>query len=137
MPALSVLHILRTIKERGTISRTDLQTRTGLSWGTITNTTRDLLNRNLIREEGAIQTKAGRKPVCLSINPSTHVLIGLDISPHVLRCIALNLNVVLLDRNHLGGHGARQPMNFMRWAAKITMRSSSAPCFQRWMLVVP
>jgi len=92
MPALSVLHILRTIKERGVISRTDLQQRTGLSWGTITNTTRELLTRSLIREEGAIQTKSGRKPVCLSINRDTHVLAGVDISPHVLRCVALNLS---------------------------------------------
>jgi len=91
MASLSVLHILRTIKERGTVSRTDLQHLTGLSWGTITNTTRDLLNRNLIREEGALATKAGRKPVRLAINPNNHSLIGLDIAPTSVTCLALNL----------------------------------------------
>ena len=91
MASLSVLQILRTIKERNTISRTELQQLTKLSWGTITNTTRDLLNRNLIREEGALKTKAGRKPVCLSINPSSHSLIGVDLAPHIIRCVALNL----------------------------------------------
>src|ERR1043166_7368797 len=49
MPIASVLNILRTIKDRGAISRTDLQQVTGLSWGTITNTTRELLNRKLIK----------------------------------------------------------------------------------------
>lgn len=91
MASLSVLHILRTIKERGSVSRTDLQHLTGLSWGTITNTTRDLLNRNLIREEGALATKAGRKPVRLAINPNNHSLIGLDIAPTSVTCLALNL----------------------------------------------
>lgn len=91
MPSLSVLNILRTIKERGAISRTDLQHLTGLSWGTITNTTRELLNRNLIREQAALPTKAGRKPVKLALNPASHVLIGLDLAPRLLGCIALNL----------------------------------------------
>src|SRR4051812_40183214 len=91
MASLSVLNILRTIKERGTVSRTDLQHTTGLSWGTITNTTRDLLNRNLIREEGALSTKAGRKPVRLAINPSSHSLIGVDIDRKLAKCIILNL----------------------------------------------
>ncbi len=92
MASLSVLHILRTIKERGSISRTELQQITGLSWGTITNTTRELLTRNLILEEGTLPTKAGRKPMRLAINPGPHALIGVDIAPHRLRAIALNLS---------------------------------------------
>lgn len=92
MASLSVLRILRTIKERGIVSRTELQTMTDLSWGTITNTTRELLNRNLIREEGALQTKAGRKPVRLAINPDSHSLIGIDLNCELIRCMATNLN---------------------------------------------
>jgi len=92
MASLSVLRILRTIKERGVVSRTELQTMTDLSWGTITNTTRELLNRNLIREEGALQTRAGRKPVRLAINPDSHSLIGIDLNCAQLRCMATNLN---------------------------------------------
>ncbi|HVT79942.1 MAG TPA: ROK family protein, partial [Phycisphaerae bacterium] len=97
MPPLSVLNILRTIKEHGTLSRTDLQNITRLSWGTITNTTRELLERNLIREEGTSHTKAGRKPMRLAINPITHVLIGVDVSPNMIRTIAMNLAGETLD----------------------------------------
>ena len=92
MASLSVLNILRTIKERGSVSRTDLQQTTGLSWGTITNTTRELLNRNLIREEGALSTKAGRRPVRLAINPANHSLIGVDIGRKLIRCMMLSLS---------------------------------------------
>lgn len=92
MASLSVLRILRTIKERGIVSRTELQSMTDLSWGTITNTTRELLNRNIIREEGALQTKAGRKPVRLAINPDSHSLLGIDLNFEQIRCMATNLN---------------------------------------------
>src|SRR5437764_9979688 len=91
MPVTSVLHILRTIKERTSISRTDLQQVTGLSWGTVTNTTRELLNRDLIREEGALSTKAGRKPVQLALNKQRHCLAGVEIAPDGVCCIAMNL----------------------------------------------
>ncbi len=91
MSATSVLQILRTIKERGSVSRTDLQQLTELSWGTITNTTRELLQRNLIREEGAVSTKAGRKPVQLAVNRAGHALIGIEIARGVVRCLMMNL----------------------------------------------
>jgi predicted NBD/HSP70 family sugar kinase len=91
MSSVNVLHILRTIKDRGSVSRTDLQHLTGLSWGTITNTTRELLNRNLIREEGALSTKSGRKPVKLAINPTSHCLVGVDVAPESIHCLVLNL----------------------------------------------
>jgi predicted NBD/HSP70 family sugar kinase len=91
MSSINVLNILRTIKDRGSASRTDLQQVTGLSWGTITNTTRELLNRNLIREEGARATRSGRKPVKLALNPTSHALVGLEIAPEYLHCLALNL----------------------------------------------
>ncbi len=91
MSSVNVLHILRTIKDRASISRTDLQHITDLSWGTITNITRELLNRNLIREEGALSTKAGRKPVRLAINPTSHALVGLNIAAEGIDCLVLNL----------------------------------------------
>jgi N-acetylglucosamine repressor len=97
MASLSVLHILRTIKEHGILSRTDLQQITRLSWGTITNTTRELLDRNLIREEGTLQTKSGRKPMRLAVNPDGHCLIGVDLSPTLIRCLATNLSGEALD----------------------------------------
>ena len=109
MASLSVLHILRTIKERGTLSRTDLQQLTGLSWGTITNTTRELLDRNLIREEGTLQTKAGRKPMRLAINPVSHSLLGVDISPGLLRVIALNLAGEMLWQNEQAYQVSAEP----------------------------
>ncbi len=89
MAAVSVLHILRSIREHGPISRTSLQQITGLSWGTITNATRSLLNRRLIREERVETTRAGRKPVHLTLNRDEHCMIGLELASDGMRCIGM------------------------------------------------
>jgi predicted NBD/HSP70 family sugar kinase len=127
MASLSVLNILRTIKDRGTVSRTELQQTTGLSWGTITNTTRDLLNRNLIREEGAQSTKAGRKPVRLAINPNSHVLIGVEIGVGVVRCQALNLAGETLDYHELTFEGSESPAAVLDRAGGLIQRVLDLP----------
>ena len=101
MPVSSVLHVLRTIMDRAPVSRTELQRLTGLSWGTVTNTTRQLLARNLIREEGALSTKAGRRPVCLTLNPAGHCLVGIEITPAAIRCLATNLAAEILSEELL------------------------------------
>jgi predicted NBD/HSP70 family sugar kinase len=127
MASLSVLNILRTIKERGSISRTELQHTTGLSWGTITNTTRDLLNRNLIREEGAQSTKAGRKPVRLAINPSSHSLIGIDLSPQIVRCQVSNLGGETLAYEEFRFELSDTPESVLERATQVVQRLLNLP----------
>lgn len=127
MAALNVLHILRTIKEHGTVSRTDLQEITGLSWGTITNTTRELLDRNLIREEGPLQTKAGRKPMRLALNPASHSLVGVDIAPGVVRCVALNLAGDVLWEERQEYAAATPPMQVLDLAAGLVRDALHTP----------
>ena len=133
MATLSVLHILRTIKERGSVSRTDLQHLTSLSWGTITNTTRELLNRNLIREEGALATKSGRKPVKLAINPASHVLVGVDIAPDSLKCLALNLAGETLWSENRGFDLALPPAEVLDLVAGMLRRALEEPSVRQRM----
>ena len=127
MASLSVLHILRTIKEHGTLSRTDLQQMTRLSWGTITNTTRELLDRNLIREEGTLQTKAGRKPMRLAINPTSHGLVGVDLAPSLIRCIALNLAGETLDYRECAAAEKDSPHVTLEHAAQLVRETLRQP----------
>jgi predicted NBD/HSP70 family sugar kinase len=127
MPVASVLHILRTIKERGIISRTDLQQITGLSWGTVTNTTRELLNRNLIREEGALSTKAGRKPVQLALNKQDHCLAGVEIAPDRVRCLVLNLAGDLLWHGERAAIAGEAPEAVLEATAELVNRALAAP----------
>jgi predicted NBD/HSP70 family sugar kinase len=128
MPVPSVLTILRTIKDRGSISRTDLQQLTGLSWGTVTNTTRELLSRRLIREEGATATKAGRKPVRLAINRLSHAIFGLHLEPSCLRIVALNLVGDTLAMEEVPVDANASPAEVLSKAADVvkTMRGQEA-----------
>lgn len=119
MSSINVLNILRTIKDRGSASRTDLQQVTGLSWGTITNTTRELLNRNLIREEGALSTRSGRKPVQLAINPTSHALVGVEIAPECLQCLVLNLAGEILWSAEQPGAAGQPPESVLERAAAM------------------
>jgi predicted NBD/HSP70 family sugar kinase len=126
MAVTSVLNILRTIKDRGSISRTDLQQVTGLSWGTITNTTRELLERNFIREEGATASKAGRKPMRLALNPARHSLIGVEITPELVRCLAMNLagDALWYETAHVSHD--EEPESVLDRTADIVRRGLSA-----------
>ncbi|HVT79609.1 MAG TPA: ROK family transcriptional regulator [Phycisphaerae bacterium] len=126
MANTSVLNILRTIKDRGSISRTDLQQVTGLSWGTITNTTRELLERNFIREEGATASKAGRKPMRLALNPARHSLIGVEITPELVRCLAMNLAGDTLWYETAPVSGSDEPEAILDHTADIVRRGLSA-----------
>jgi predicted NBD/HSP70 family sugar kinase len=126
MAALSVLTVLRVIKERGTASRTQLQQVTGLSWGTVTNTTRDLLRRNFIRETGAVDTKAGRKPMRLAINPDSHVLVGVDLVPELLRCVALSLTGETLFAAQRSFAADTPPCAVLDLAAELVREAAAA-----------
>jgi predicted NBD/HSP70 family sugar kinase len=127
MPVPSVLTILRAVKERGSISRTDLQQLTGLSWGTITNTTRDLIARRLIREEGATATKAGRKPVRLALNRLSHCLWGLHLEPTHLRLLALNLTGETLAAENIPFSPDTPPAEALTRAANTLKNLASTP----------
>jgi predicted NBD/HSP70 family sugar kinase len=91
MPVTSVLTILRAIKQHAPISRTELQRRTGLSWGTVTNTTRQLLHLKLICEQNGPSTKSGRKPMHLTVDPTGPCLVGIEISPSAIRGLVTTL----------------------------------------------
>lgn len=127
MPVPSVLTILRAVKERGSISRTDLQQLTGLSWGTITNTTRDLIARRLIREEGATATKAGRKPVRLALNRLSHCLWGLHLEPTHLRLLALNLTGETLAAENVPFSPDTPPAEALTRAADALKQLAASP----------
>ena len=126
MPVSSVLHILRTIKDRGSISRTDLQQLTGLSWGTVTNTTRQLLDRKLVREDGAHSNKAGRKPMSLALFPAGHGLVGIDIGPAAIRCLAANLAADILFEEILPLGAEDEPAAILARVTDLVRRAQSA-----------
>jgi predicted NBD/HSP70 family sugar kinase len=87
-------HIRRT--EEG-LSRVELVSATGLSPQTISNVTRKLLQRGLIRETGKVIAGPGAPRTILQLNPAGRYAVGVHIDPAVITCVLLDLegNVIL------------------------------------------
>jgi predicted NBD/HSP70 family sugar kinase len=95
------LTVLRQIRERGPISRVQLQRRTKLSWGTITSAIKELLARELIVELGTVATGLGRRPVELDLNTRRNYVLGLDMGTHAVRAALADVKGRILDRQQL------------------------------------
>ena len=85
------LVILRCVRYEGPISRVDLQKKTWLSWGTISASTRDLLDSGILAEIGAVTTGMGRRPVELDLNGTDNFVMGLQLGSAVVRSVLMNI----------------------------------------------
>ena len=73
--------IINTIMQHGPISRTELRDRVGLTAATVINITNDLLERNIILQEGlAAGSSKGRKALVLNVNPTAFYTLGASIT---------------------------------------------------------
>lgn len=76
---LNRLAVLKAIRHASPVSRTELLKLTGLSAGTITNLTADLLKRGLIVEKREAARRSGRPRTHLEINPERWIVVGASI----------------------------------------------------------
>ena len=73
--------VINTIIQNGPISRTELRERVGLTAATVINITNDLLERNIIVQEGlASASSKGRKALMLNVNPSAFYILGASLT---------------------------------------------------------
>ncbi|MGA2977866.1 MAG: ROK family transcriptional regulator [Spirochaetia bacterium] len=85
------LVILRCVRYEGPISRVDLQKKTRLSWGTISASTRELLDSGILTEIGAVTTDMGRRPVELDLNQADNFVLGLQLGSALVRSALMNM----------------------------------------------
>ncbi|MBR2019194.1 MAG: ROK family protein [Clostridia bacterium] len=84
----NTLRFFRTLRQQSPLSRKELERLTGLSWGSISAISSELLQKNLILAEKESAT-TGRPPERLAVNPSVALSLGIDINS-----VGLSLNVV-------------------------------------------
>ncbi|QGQ99515.1 ROK family transcriptional regulator [Paenibacillus psychroresistens] len=87
----NMANILQTIWEHEAISRVELVELTGLTSGTITNLTQELIQWGLIRESETSQGSVGRRRVMLKYHTDRHIIIGLDISRTTFEIVMTDL----------------------------------------------
>lgn len=71
--------VLRTLRKHSLISRAELARRTGLSEGAVSRIAAELLEDQIIREQGEENSTGGRPGTRLELDPRHHRAIGVDI----------------------------------------------------------
>lgn len=74
----SIKKVLAVIREKGPISKRELQSITGFSWGNISSVTSLLVSEGYIEALGKQETSVGRKPEEVDINTKDNYIIGID-----------------------------------------------------------
>ncbi|ACL70814.1 ROK family transcriptional regulator [Halothermothrix orenii] len=84
--------ILELINNKGPISRAEIAEITGLTPATVSNIVKDLLKMDLVRETRQGESRGGRKPILLEVNPEGAYVIGLEWGIGEIKAVLLNLN---------------------------------------------
>jgi N-acetylglucosamine repressor len=94
------LAILNALRDHGPLSRKSLQRETGLSWGTITYLTGELIAQDIVRETGMVATNIGRPPTNLDLNTETNFVVGLWLGDAGIGAVILNIKgQIVLERS--------------------------------------
>jgi predicted NBD/HSP70 family sugar kinase len=98
--------VLNTIRTNGPISRTQVARLTGLSPATISGITAELMEDDLIFEKAAGDSRGGRRPILLALNPRAGYVVGLKLTEdHVVGAITdLEATVIANHTGHLRDH---------------------------------
>jgi predicted NBD/HSP70 family sugar kinase len=82
MRAMNRSAVLNMIKTRGPISRTEVARLSGLSPATVSGVTAELMAEGLIFEKAAGDSRGGRRPILLALNPTAGYVVGLKLTEH-------------------------------------------------------
>ena len=112
--------IFECIRLGGPMTKKQIQSAAGLSWGSVSALCADLLKREILCEEKAPQATAGRTPVCLAVNSKKHLLIGLDAGfDHMTAVIAdLTGRTVLCENRSVPDRSGKQILPDIRAAVR-------------------
>lgn len=92
MKKLNQQVILKIIHNNSPISRARIAEVTGLSPATVSNIVKELLEMELVRETSRGESRGGRKPVLLELNPSGAYLIGLEWGIAEIKAVLMDLS---------------------------------------------
>ena len=117
--AINRASILNAIKSHGTIARTDIAALTGLSPATITGLTAELIEDGLILEKTEGESRGGRRPILLSLNPHGAAVVGIKLAEEHATLALTDINADILDK-HTIQLGSRDPQSISQQLAATT-----------------
>jgi predicted NBD/HSP70 family sugar kinase len=93
--------ILNTIRERETIDRAEAARLTGLSPATVTSITSGLIEDGLVYEKTVGDSRGGRPPILLELNPRGGFAIGIKVTEHEAIAALTNLKAAVITKRNL------------------------------------
>ncbi len=95
--------ILNVVRQHGPISRVDVARLSGLSVGAVTGLTRELVDNGLVYEKQEGDSRGGRPPILLALQPDGPYVVGLKLAENTLTFALTNLNADVIARATLTG----------------------------------
>lgn len=99
MRIANIFEVLSLIRKEKSVTRKEIQSRMGLSWGGVSQIVSRLIELSYVVEK-KVQDNAssGRTPSCLEINSSDNYIIGIDINLSGIYAVVVNLkNEIIYD----------------------------------------
>src|ERR1041385_4260954 len=84
--------ILNAVRKSGAVSRADLARLTGLSVGAVTGLTGELIQDGLIYEKQEGDSRGGRPPILLALQPEGAYVVGLKLTEDHITLALTNLD---------------------------------------------
>ena len=97
MRIANTVSVLNYVREFGPLTKKALQQKTGLSWGSISSITTDLIKQKIIIECQKQNPYPGRNPKDLDISSITNLLIGIDISAEGITGVLIDLKCKVIE----------------------------------------
>lgn len=113
MRSANTAMLLNCLIDNGPLTRQELQKKTGLSWGTVSNIVSELLALNFLCETSVKSSHAGRKPSVVDINPEDNLCIGVDIHMQGIVCLITDLrgHTLISLRKSIAGAGRQEVLD--------------------------
>ncbi|MCA0457490.1 MAG: ROK family transcriptional regulator [Chloroflexi bacterium] len=97
--------VLNSIRQHGSISRVDVSRHTGLSVGAVTALTRELVDSGLIYEKQEGDSRGGRPPILLALQPEGAYVVGAKLTEDHITFALTNLDADVIGRLTLENPG--------------------------------
>jgi predicted NBD/HSP70 family sugar kinase len=104
--AINISHVLNAIKTYGPIGRAEVARRTLLSPATVTSITAKLISQKLVLVKAAGDSRGGRPPILLAINPQGGYVVGIKLTEENAVCAMTDLEAQIIAKSSmaLSGH---------------------------------
>ena len=97
--------VLKTVYDRGMISRADIARSTNLTATTVSATIAELITAGLVEEAGAISTERGKPPTLVNLVKDARQVIALDLSRTIFHGSILNLRGEFIQQKEVPVNG--------------------------------